>query len=76
MEFSVQRTLAKKIAIPGAADLVTTLARLIDLGNVKNVKIDVLGLHTDHLIGDLFIPGKPTSVPFKDNVHKDDPLDV
>src|SRR6185295_5211625 len=39
----------KNIAIPGAADLVTTIIRLIDRGDVANVAMNPLGPHPNRL---------------------------
>jgi hypothetical protein len=59
----------KNIAIPGAADLVATIAGLVDRGDVKNVVMGGPDMTSKQLKGVLFNPGNPNPVPFRADLH-------
>ena len=60
----------KNIAIPGAADLFTTIARLIDRGDVTDVVMGGVDMLPNQLTGILFNPGNPNPVPFNPEIHE------
>lgn len=60
----------KNIAIPGAADLVTTIVRLIERGDVTNVVMGGMDMEPNQLTGILFNPDNPNPVPFKPEIHE------
>jgi hypothetical protein len=60
----------KNIAIPGAADLETKIAALIEQGAVEDVVMGGPGMEPNQLTGSLFNPGNPNPVPFKPEVHE------
>ncbi len=60
----------KNIAIPGAADLVSTIARLIERGDVTKVVMGGVGMLPNQLTGILFNPDNPNPVPFKAESHE------
>ena len=49
----------KHVAIPGAGDLVTTIARLVDRREVRNATMDAGGAQPQRLTGTLFDPQLP-----------------
>ena len=59
----------KNIAIPGAADLVTTIVALVNRGDVKEVIMGGAGMPTKQLKGKLFKPDDPDPVPFDKDIH-------
>jgi hypothetical protein len=63
----------KNIAIPGAADLVATIARLVDRREVKNASVEAAGEQPRRLTGTLFNPDRPednNEEPFREDLHK------
>jgi hypothetical protein len=62
----------KNVAIPGAGDLVTTIARLIERREVRNAAMDAAGAQPHRLSGTLFDPEQPTGSdeePFQARLH-------
>jgi hypothetical protein len=62
----------KNIAIPGAIDLIATIARLVDHRQVRNAAMDAAGGEPRRLTGTLFDPEKPAGQdeePFLASVH-------
>jgi hypothetical protein len=63
----------KTIAIPGAADLVATIAGLVDRREVKNASMDAAGQQPRRLTGILINPDGPednNEEPFREDLHK------